>query len=375
MKVLFLCTDIYGGHGGIALFNRDLVAAVAAMPEVDDVVVVPRLIVRSSEHQDEIPPNVEFAARAARGRVAYMATLAGILRRHRFDLVICGHVNLLPIAWLTGQAPLLLTYGIEVWKPLRDPLSNRLLHKARGIVSVSKVTCDRLVSWSHFAGATFVLPNAVRQERYGIRPKKPELVARYGLEGKRVILTLGRIVTAERYKGFDEMIEVLPRLPDDIVYVAAGSGSDVERLRAKAQALGVAKRVIFTGFVPEEEKADLYNLADVYAMPSRGEGFGFVFLEAMACGVPAIASAHDGGREALLEGLLGTLVDPSSLAEIAIAVEDALTFGTRKIPDYLDYFSFANFEKRVQHIIRAVVDRGDAAPALPAERAPARDSA
>src|SRR5205085_1359964 len=254
---------------------------------------------------------VQFVFAAARGRFSYMRALLRVIRETKFDLVICGHVNLLPLARLTGQKPLLITHGIEAWKPLRDPLSNRLVHQVRGVVSVSALTRDRFLSWSHFTGETFVLPNAIRADYYGVRSKNVDLVARYKIFGKRVLLTLGRIVAAERYKGFDEVLEVLPQLDRNVVYMIAGHGSDVDRLARKAAELGVADRTIFTGFIEEREKADLYNLADVYVMPSRGEGFGFVFLEAMACGVPAIASCHDGGREALRGGELGTLVDPS----------------------------------------------------------------
>ena len=351
MKILLLCTDAYGGHGGIALFNRELIAALAALPDCERIVVVPRVIVHERE---PIPDNVEFVFAAARGRVPYMRALLGVVRKTKFDLVICGHVNLLPLARLAGKSPLLITHGIEAWKRLRDPLSNRLIHDVRAVVSVSALTRDRFLSWSHFAGETFVLPNAVRADRYRVRPKNRELVSRWGLEGKRVLLTLGRIVAAERYKGFDEVLEVLPRLDPDIVYVIAGSGSDLERLSRKAAQLGVADRTIFTGFVDEREKADLYNLADVYVMPSRGEGFGFVFLEAMASGIPVIASCHDGGREALLGGELGTLVDPSHEAGIRSAILDALGEGGRRVPEGLSFFSFENFVTRVHAIVNAV---------------------
>jgi glycosyltransferase involved in cell wall biosynthesis len=118
---------------------------------------------------------------------------------------------------------------------------------------------------------------------------------------------------------------------------------------------GVADRVIFTGIFDEREKADLYALADVFVMPSRGEGFGFVFLEAMASGVPVIASKHDGGREALLGGKLGALVDPSNPAEIRAAIEDALATRSRKVPEGLDYFAFERFAERVHAIVRASV--------------------
>jgi glycosyltransferase involved in cell wall biosynthesis len=125
-------------------------------------------------------------------------------------------------------------------------------------------------------------------------------------------------------------------------------------LKRKAADLGIADRVVFTGLFPDEEKTDLYNLADVYVMPSRGEGFGFVFLEAMACGVPVIASRLDGGREAVRDGQLGQLVDPSNPAEIRTAIRDALAGGAKRIPEGLDYFSFANFERRTHAIIDAL---------------------
>jgi glycosyltransferase involved in cell wall biosynthesis len=85
-------------------------------------------------------------------------------------------------------------------------------------------------------------------------------------------------------------------------------------------------------------------------MPSRGEGFGFVFLEAMACGVPAIGSKLDGGREALLDGKLGMLVDPTNPAEIRAAILETLERRERRVPDGLEYFSFENFAERANAV-------------------------
>jgi phosphatidyl-myo-inositol dimannoside synthase len=353
VRLLLLCTDAYGGHGGIALFNREFVSALVAQPWCDEVVVVPRVIPRRDAMQP-IPPKVTFLDNAAKGRVAFVRTLRR-LRRATFDLVICGHVNLLPLAALVARDPLLITHGIEAWRHLRDPISERLLHRCRGIVSVSALTRDRVVAWSGYRGPTHVLPNAVRLEHYGMRPKNAELLARYRLEGKRVLLTVGRIVSQERYKGFDEVIEVLPDLPDDVAYLIAGGGNDTPRLRARTHDLGVAHRVVFTGLFAEDEKPDLYNLADVYVMPSRGEGFGFVFLEAMASGVPVIASTQDGGREAILDGKLGLLVDPTNPDAIRAAIEELLVRGRREIPPGLDYFAFENFIRRVGAIVSSAV--------------------
>ncbi|MFL6245723.1 MAG: glycosyltransferase family 4 protein [Thermoanaerobaculia bacterium] len=338
MNVLFLVTDAYGGYGGIALFNRELCAA---LPHVN-ITVIPRLI--RGPIQD-VPPHVTFVAAAAESPVAYVRALAAA-RGTQPDLVICGHINLLPVAF--GE-PLLIVHGIEAWKKRRASLD-----QCRGIVSVSALTRDRLVGWSGYEGPTFVLPNAVHLEEYGVRPKREDWIARYHLQGKRVLLTVGRLEAAERSKGFDEVLEVLRDLPEDIVYMIAGGGNDANRLQLRARELGVASRVIFTGLFADEEKRDLYNLADAYVMPSRGEGFGFVFLEAMACGVPVIGSKLDGGREALLGGKLGLLVDPTNPAEIRAAILETLEHGKREVPEALDYFSFENFAQRSRDIIDSV---------------------
>ena len=350
MRILFFCTDIYGGHGGIALFNREFVEALLTHPRVGEVVVVPRVVPHPGAHP--VPPRVTYLERAARSQAVYAAD-ALRLSRQSFDLVICGHVNLLPVARLAAQHPLLVTHGIDAWKKL-DRLRSKLVHDCTGVISVSALTRDRFVAWSGFQGRTFVLPNAVRLENYGIRPKPRALVERYHLEGKRVVLTVGRISGAERYKGFDEILEIVGDLPPDVVWVVAGGGNDAPRLQRKARSLGVAEKVIFTGLFPEAEKADLYAMADVYAMPSRGEGFGFVFLEAMASGIPVIASKHDGGREALLHGKLGLLVDPANPAEVHAAIVELLARGERRIPEGLEFFAFPRFVERVAAIVDAV---------------------
>ena len=358
MKIVLLATDAHGGYGGIALFNRDMAAALAGLGH--EVRVLPRII---PQEPRDIPPRVTFVAEAAAGPLAYARALARA-RLDRPEFIVCGHVNLLPVAYAMGRRPLLVTYGLEAWKPLPNLAYHFLLRHARAIVCISAVTRQRLAAWSRYSGPMYLLPNAVHLENYGIRPRRPDLVARYGLAGKRVLLTVGRLAGQERYKGFDEVLEVLDRLPEDIVYLIAGGGTDEPRLRRKAADLGVAARVIITGLFPEEEKCDLYNLADVYVMPSRAEGFGFVFLEAMACGLPVIASRYDGGRDALLDGRLGLLVDPSNPEEIRAAILEHLRRGERRVPDDIHHFSFENFQRRLAAIVAASAGITDPAAAL-----------
>src|SRR5262249_19742155 len=109
-------------------------------------------------------------------------------------------------------------------------------------------------------------------------------------------------------------------------------------------------RVVFAGRVPEAEKADHYRLADVFVMPGRQEGFGFVFLEAMASGIPVVASNLDGSREAVLYGQLGELADPDDRQALKAAIRRALR-RPRQIPDGLAFFSYENFRKRLENIV------------------------
>ena len=361
MKILVLCTDSYGGYGGIALYNRDFIEALAAHPRVDEVEVIPRVI--SSGTLEPRPPNVRFVADGAGGRLRYLREIRKLLaERPRFDLVVCGHVNLLPFARMFQRPTALLIYGIEAWKEKRKGTARHLSH-VDAVVSISDITRDRFVGWSHFAGPTHILPNAIHLDWYGVRERDAALASRLGVEGRRVVLTFGRIELAERYKGFDEVLDVLPQLiraVPDIAYVVAGSGGDVPRLRRKAAQLGVSDRVVFTGMVEESEKPALYGIADVYAMPSRGEGFGFVLLEALACGVPVIASRHDGGYEAIRRGELGRAVDPASAAEIRTAIVETLGERKRGVPEGLDYFAFPRFVSRLHSIVDAITTSNEA---------------
>ncbi len=356
-RFLAFLTDAYGGHGGIALYNRDLLQALCSYRGCAGVVAMPRHIPNPLE---PMPPSLAYVTAAAGGKLHYLAAALRVLWGDRsFDLVVCGHVNLLPLAWLASRVlrvPLVLfIYGIDAWQPTGSPLVNALTKRTRRVVSISEVTARRFRSWSASpAQQVLVIPNAIHVEWYGPGARSRVLQERYGLRDRKVLMTLGRLVSAERYKGFDEIIDVLPallRVVPDIAYLIVGAGSDRDRLEAKASAAGLADRVIFAGLIAEAEKADHYRLADAYVMPSRGEGFGFVLLEAMACGIPVIASKADGGREAVRDGLLGTLVDPESAQELQDAILAALRRPTGVVPPGLEHFSYPNFEVRTHAML------------------------
>lgn len=354
-------TDAFGGYGGISVYNRDVLTALCANPAIEEVVAIPRLVPNQIE---KLPKKLRYITTGVASLTLYLKTLSKLIVRDRqFNVVICGHINMLPAAWLAAKwlnIPLVLQiYGIDAWQPSERFLANILIKQTNLVFSISHYTKDRFQNWTNYPEENIrLLPNAIRLDSYGVGPKPEGLVERYNLKNKKVLLTFGRLVSKERAKGFDEILDVLPDLIETIpnlVYIIAGAGEYSGQLEQKVASLNLHENVVFTGMVKEEEKADLYRLSDVYVMPSRGEGFGFVFLEAMACGIPVIASKVDGSRDAVRDGQLGQLVDPDDSAKLKTAIIDALA-KKKEVPDGLEYFSYDNFSKRLNGSINTLLE-------------------
>lgn len=368
-RVLALVPDAFGAGGGIAKFNRDLLTSASASPTVSSVVAITR--VQPNPAQD-LPLKLHYDTRgisrdfhSLRGKFNYIREVVQIMRHYRqIDLVVCGLISLLPIAFFAARikrTPLwCIIHGIDAWQPHRNLLINWIIRRADGVIAVSEYTQQRFISWSGVeANKVLLLPNCYDPIRYGSGPKPEYLLNRYELQERTILMTLGRLAANEQYKGFDEVMESLPELAKqipDIAYLIVGNGDDKQRLQTKAEKLGVADRVVFTGYIPEAEKVDHYRLADVYAMPGRGEGFGIVYLEAMACGIPCVASKLDGSRDALRNGQLGVLADPRDLQDVQQAVLKALK-QERRIPKGLDYFRVGNYRKRTWQILQDTLTR------------------
>jgi glycosyltransferase involved in cell wall biosynthesis len=363
MRVAGLITEAHGGRGGIAAYNRELLDALAAHPRCARVIVVAR---HGRPVAAGLHPKLAYAGGGGKARFLLDVARAFGPRGRACDLVVCGHLNLLPAAWAVARrhgAPLVLfVHGIEAWQPHRSALVNRLARRVDDFVAVSELTRRRFQSWSGVDAAGRVLHGCVDLAAFAPGPKRRDLLERLGLGQNTVLMTMARLCAAERYKGVDEVLEALPALAaevPDVAYLVCGDGDDLARLRAKAHALGVAGRVVFAGYVPEQEKADYYRLADAFVMPSRGEGFGIVYLEALACGVPVVGGRDDGGREALRGGAWGELVDPSDAADVAGGIRAALARGAGALPRDLSDAGRAAFVGRVGALVDALGAGGE----------------
>jgi len=242
----------------------------------------------------------------------------------RPTLTIVGHVHFSLVAYaikhLVNIPFWVVSYGIESWGGRKDSLKKPACAASR-ILSMSDFTKEQLVKkLGVLAEKVSVLPGSFDAELFKIKPKPEYLLKKYGLNEKQpVILTVCRMDKDEQYKGYDRIIELMPQLIQifpDIRYFLVGYGNDMERVKALVQKLKLQEYIILPGKVTGVELCDFYNLCDCFAMPSRAEGFGIVFLEALACGKPVLAGNRDGSKEALLDGKLGALVYPDNASEI-----------------------------------------------------------
>lgn len=247
----------------------------------------------------------------------------------RNDVLILSHVNLSIVALLTKLINpkchiWLIAHGIEVWRPLS--FHKRLMLKSCSkIICVSDYTRQQMYKWHNTNPAVcFVLNNAI--DPFIILPgtfEKPgHLLDRYSLStDDKVIFSLTRLASTEKYKGHDRVITAISKLKHSfpkIKYVLSGKYDKPEEIRVKQMIadMGVEAEVLLTGFIKEDELTDHFLMADLFVLPSKKEGFGIVFIEALACGLPVICGNADGSVDAIRHGELGTAInadDPNEL--------------------------------------------------------------
>lgn len=259
--------------------------------------------------------------------------LRSVWRGTNADVVILTHINLASVGLLIKKVSpetkvWLVAHGIEVWRTLR-PHKRQILNNCDKIICVSNFTKDKLVTMHHTdAAKCVVLNNSVDPfiRIPEVLTKPDYLRERYDIKSDhKVVLTLTRLSSTELYKGYDHVLMAIaalkPVMPQ-IRYILAGPYDEPEGLRVRSliASLQLEQQVIFTGFIEEKELKDHFLLADLFVLPSKKEGFGIVFIEAMACGLPVICGNADGSMDAIKNGELGTAVDADNLGELRDAI-------------------------------------------------------
>jgi phosphatidyl-myo-inositol dimannoside synthase len=326
IRVLGLLTDLFEATGGIQTFNRTLAKALDEIATERDWTV--NLHVLNDRGGSLLQPRYLASGRTRyvpfEGRRAAFA-LASASAAQRADLVLLGHVHFAPLlhAMRLIQPTLkayLIVYGIEVWKRLSWPRRTGALRADR-VLAVSAATADWMAR-----------DNGIPPERFSVLPLTVDPFYRWngspawssrgelGLPSGPMILSVSRLDVTDRDKRIDLVIEAMPAVLEqvpDAFYVVVGGGTDRTRLEEVAGAMGVRDRVYFIGRVPDERLPAYYQCCDVFALPSEQEGFGIVFLEAMAHAKPCVGVRAGGVPEVIEHGSTGFLADPSDVRGVA----------------------------------------------------------
>jgi phosphatidyl-myo-inositol dimannoside synthase len=348
-RVLYLVPDLAGPTGGIARYSR-LVCRALAEENVE--VDVHALRDRPAPTAAREIPAGKYSGYGG-NRPAFAS---GVLRAAAkpYDLVISGHINFAPLSLVAARVrarPLVsLAYGIEVWSRLPWHRRWALQHSQR-VVAISRFTARHAAETNNLSHRRLrVVYNCLDPSLTLHQSSAP---AGDGLS----LLTVARLSRAEKYKGHDQVIRALPSLLSShlkLVYDIVGDGDDRARLELLAANLGVAHAVRFHGTIAEDQLAQRYAHADIFVMPSRGEGFGFVFLEAMAFSKPVVAGNQDAAQEVVENGVTGLLVDPldvSGLVEaLRLLLDDASMrreMGRRGADVLQERFTYDVFRRQV----------------------------
>jgi len=220
------------------------------------------------------------------------------------------------------------TIELQHFSWIKETLRTKVLLNADCLIANCEYTKNFLIQNGASPERVVIILPKVDLPRYDVHVDVEAFKEKGGLAGKRVILTVGRLVPR---KGHEQIIRALPQVltkHPDAVYVIVSEGPCREKLENCARERGVAEQVIFMG---RQDPLPYYHACDVFAMPSRDlekegdiEGFGIVFLEANACKKPVIAGKSGGMPEAVLHEETGLLVDPEDVAELANAINRLL---------------------------------------------------
>lgn len=317
--------------------------------------VVRRRLLRTLLRQGPLPrglARVELLARDLAQRVEFASALLGLAIRERARTICIGELHtggwlLALLRWVPWIRTVAYVHGEEVTtEDSYDPVhrrARRALRLADRVVVVSRFS-ERAVSALIGASAkekVWLIQNGVDGRRFRPQARRADLIDRYGLQGCFVFVSVCRLLEK---KGVDNAIRafaLVSRKHPDSRLLIVGAGPFGPELRSLAAACGAGDRIIFAGAAPDAALVDHYCLGDVFVMPNRElangdtEGFGLVFLEANACGLPVIAGRDGGSTDAVQHGINGLVVDGRSVEAIAEAMlllreDPALRAGLRE---------------------------------------------
>lgn len=317
MKALFLASAIYSLEGGLERFNRRLVRALAELRHEGPLgPIVAVAMADTAANRSDAPVGVRLVG-CGGSKIAAALWFLWVSFRHRPRVIFYGYVGFVPLAPIArilnpGAVHLLIVHGVEVWRkppPIRRWTTRHCLD---AILSVSDFTVHKMSTYFGLSTEMFrVFPNCLDTNGLGHAaaaggPARP-------LAGRHKLISVTRLSLVDSYKNVDKVILALPRVLEafpDTHYYIVGDGPwrpDLERLSSST---GTAGNVHFLGRVDDAGRDAAYEDADIFVLPSTGEGFGIVFLEAWSFGLPCISSNRDAASEVIRDGVDGYCVEP-----------------------------------------------------------------
>jgi glycosyltransferase involved in cell wall biosynthesis len=354
MNTLFLVPELFASEGGIPRILRLYMKALCELSEPAGSVTVVSLNDASFDSRDlRRYSNQRLVDWAACDRKKVTFVRAANRMGAQADLVVCGHIGQLPVAWAMQKLRrkpfkyTLIAHGLEVWRPF-SRIEKMALRRADKIWCVSDFTRRELLK--HYKGnltTAAVLPNAL--DPYLHTPEPPARSTEFD------ILTISRLNNSDSYKGIDHLIEALPAIRREIPAArlrVIGRGDDLPRLHELAGKLHQSSAVTFLGYVNDDELKRELRACRLFALPSQKEGFGLVFLEAMVHGKPCIG-CRDGGIPEVISPETGQLVAYGNVAELAENCVAALrrTWDADAIQARANEFSYSHFRDRLAALI------------------------
>ena len=314
--------------------------------------------------------NVEFRGFGrSKGRFI-LAAMASARKQTRVALAM--HPHLAPVAAqmkrLQPQLQMaVMSHGVEVWKTL-STLRRKAFLKGDLFIAPSTYTLEKVIEVQGAARAkTKRIPWPLNPDFLEMTAKAESLPVPPDFPKGLVVMAAARLAADERYKGVDQLIravaQLAPKIPS-LHLVVVGNGDDLPRHERMARELGVSGRLRFFQGLSPTEIAGCYSQCDVFALPSTGEGFGFVFLEAMAFGKPVIGAAAGGVTDIIDHEQNGLLVPPDELGQLIQSLERLLAseslrlqLGRKGAAMVRSKFQFDRFRSQIEDILQ---DRGPA---------------
>lgn len=335
-KILLLTLETFHAAGGIQRMSRTMAHSLHQLSLKNNWQM--DLYALNDKPDDLMSPYLPPANFKGFNKNKLRFVLDSINAGRKADLIILTHINLSLIGWITYLLNQkcqiwLIAHGIEVWRPLK--LWKKSIWKiCDQVICVSRYTRNKVMELHHAnPDRCLVLNNIldpfIKLPTSFAKPKP--LLERYDLNANhKIILTLTRIAAAEQFKGYEQMIIAIGKIRHtlpDVKYMLAGKYDEPEKIRI--QQLIIAHKLedhfILTGYISESELADHFLLADLFALPSKKEGFGIVFIEAMGFGLPVICGNADGSIDAVRNEEMGTAIDPDDVNELEQAILLKLT--------------------------------------------------